>query len=46
MIALKRMRWAGHVTHIRISGMHTGLWKESQKERDDKEDPDVVEGII
>jgi hypothetical protein len=29
----RRMRWAGHVARVGRRGMHTGFWRESQKER-------------
>jgi hypothetical protein len=31
-IKSRRMRWAGHVEHMRI-GIHAGFWWKSQKER-------------
>jgi hypothetical protein len=34
MIKSKRRRWARHVTRMGRSGIHTGYWVESQKERD------------
>jgi hypothetical protein len=42
MIKSRRMRWAGHVARMGRRGMHIGYWWESQKERDNYEDQDVV----
>jgi hypothetical protein len=33
-----RMRWAKHVARMGELGMHTGVWRESQKERDHYEE--------
>jgi hypothetical protein len=41
MINSRRMRWAGHVARMEISGMHTGYWWESQMERGHCEDQGV-----
>jgi hypothetical protein len=40
------MRWAEHVARMGKITMHTGLWWESQKERDHYEDLGVNERII
>jgi hypothetical protein len=34
MIKLRRIRWAGNAARLGRSGMHIGLWWESQKEKD------------
>jgi hypothetical protein len=42
LIKSMRMRWTGHVARMRRRGMRIEYWWESQKERDDWEDQDVV----
>jgi hypothetical protein len=33
IIKSRRMRWTEHVARMAERGMHTGYWRESQKER-------------
>jgi hypothetical protein len=44
MVKSRRMRWAGHVARIGTSGMRIRFWWESQKERDQHEDLDLLGG--
>jgi hypothetical protein len=41
VVKSRRMRWSGHIAHVRKRGMHTGFWQESQKERDHQNDRDI-----
>jgi hypothetical protein len=45
IIQSRSIRWNGHVTHIGIPEMHTGLWWGISKESDHLEDPKTLGSI-